>query len=149
MDSFNHLHGFVAVTKSLASLRRKQSQSTVQTPSDQLSREAKSSQYNSPDYAIRLAQKGSYMHEYDDINKENHGQNMKTVCKTLLERDQTVPQDSLFRDDLFEKTCEKVRDRNEAIIVQDISRLIVPSAMNLAIYGAKHLNHLYETVNES
>lgn len=35
------------------------------------------------------------------------------------------------------------------MIVQDITPLIVPSAVNLAIYDAKHLNHLYETVNES
>ena len=89
------------------------------------------------------------MREYDDIDdNDDKGKNMKTLCKTLLERDQTVPQDSLFRDDLFKKTCEKVRNRNEAIVVQDVTRLIVPSAENLAIYGAKHLNHLYETVNE-
>lgn len=90
------------------------------------------------------------MREYDDIDdNEDNGKNMKTLCKILLERDQTVPQDSLFRDDLFRKTCEKVRNRNEAIVVQDITRLIVPSAENLAIYGAKHFNHLYETANES
>ena len=89
------------------------------------------------------------MREYDDIDdNDDKGKNMKTLCKTLLERDQTVPQDSLFRDDMFKKTCEKVGNRNEAIVVQDVTRLIVPSAENLAIYGAKHLNHLYETVNE-
>ena len=91
------------------------------------------------------------MRDYDGIDDdaENNGQTLKTLCKTLLETDQTVPQDSLFRDDLFKKICEKIRNRNEAIIVQDITRLIVPSAMNLAIYGAKHLCHLYETVIES
>lgn len=150
MHAFTHLHDFFARKKSSASLRRKQSQSTIQTPSDQPSREAKSSQYNSPDYEIKLERKGSYMREYDDIDdNEDNGKNMKTLCKILLERDQTVPQDSLFRDDLFRKTCEKVRNRNEAIVVQDITRLIVPSAENLAIYDAKHFNHLYETVNES
>ena len=149
MHAFTHLHDFLARKKSSASLRRRQSQSTLQTPSDQPSREGKSSQYNTPDYEIKLERKGSYMREYDDIDdNDDKGKNMKTLCKTLLERDQTVPQDSLFRDDLFKKTCEKVRNRNEAIVVQDITRLIVPSAENLAIYGAKHLNHLYETVNE-
>lgn len=150
MHAFTHLHDFLARKKSSASLRRKQSQSTIQTPSDQPSREAKSSQYNSPDYEIKLERKGSYMREYDDIDEEeDNGKDMKALCMTLLKRDQTVSQDSLFRNDLFKKTCEKVRNRNEAIIVQDITRLIVPSAVNLAIYGAKHLNHLYETVNES
>jgi len=49
------------------------------------------------------------MREHDDIDDD-----MKTICKNLLERDQTLPQDSLFGDDLFKKTCEKVRNRNEA-----------------------------------
>ncbi|KAL9100900.1 MAG: hypothetical protein Q9163_003779 [Psora crenata] len=150
MYPFNHLQYFFAKKKSSASLRRKQSQLSLQTPSDQPSREGKSSQYNTPDYEIRLEGKGSYMREYDDIdNNDNKGENIKILCKTLLERDQIVPQDSLFRDDLFKKTCEKVRNRNKAIVVQDIGRLIVPSAENLAIYGAKHLNYLYETANES
>ena len=48
------------------------------------------------------------MREYDDIDdNDDKGKHMKTLCKTLLERDQTVPHDSLFRDDLFKKTCEK------------------------------------------
>lgn len=87
------------------------------------------------------------MREYDDIDDDNE-KNMKIFCKILLERDQTVPQDFLFRDDLFKRTCEKVRNRNEALVVQNITRLIVPSAENLAIYDAEHLNHLYETINE-
>ena len=148
MDALTGAHDFLARKKSSASLRRKQSQSTLQTPSDQPSREGKSSQYNTPDYEMKLERKGSYMREHDGIDDNEKGKNMKTLCKTLLERDQTVPQDSSFRDDLFEKTCEEVRNRNEAKVVQDITRLIVPSAKNLAIHGAKHLNHLYETVNE-
>jgi hypothetical protein len=34
------------------------------------------------------------------------------------------------------------------MIIQDITRLIVPSAKNLAIYGDRHLDHLIENVNE-
>ena len=34
------------------------------------------------------------------------------------------------------------------MVIQDITRLIVPSAQILAIYGAKHLDILIETVNE-
>lgn len=88
------------------------------------------------------------MREYDDIDDDNTGENMKALCKTLLERDQTLVQDSLFCDDLFKRTCEKVRNRNEAMVVQEVTRLIVPLAENLAIYDAKCLNHLLETVNE-
>ena len=72
----------------------------------------------------------------------------KSLCRRLLESEQDVPKDSLFRDDLFEKTCRKIQDRNEARVIQDISRLIVPSAETLATYGATDLDHLIEGVNE-
>ena len=145
MQALTHSHHFFARPP----LSRKESQS-LRTSNDQSSQGSKSSQYNTADYEIRLERKGSYMREYDDIDDdEEKGTNMKTLCKTLLEREQTTPQESLFRDDLFKKTCEKVRNRNEAIVVQDITRLIVPSVENLAIYGAKNLNHLYESVNEA
>ena len=147
MDAFTRVHDFLARKKSSASLHKK-SQSTLQTSSDQSSGEGKSSQYNTPDYEIKLERKGSCMREYYGIDNNDKGKNMRTLCKALLEKDQTVPQDSLFRHDLFNKTCEEVRNRNKAKVVQDITRLLVPSAENLAIYGAKHLNHLYETVNE-
>ncbi|PVH71469.1 hypothetical protein DL98DRAFT_435141, partial [Cadophora sp. DSE1049] len=54
----------------------------------------------------------------------------------------------LFRDGLFYKTCEKIQDRNEARVVQDITRLIVPSAETLATFGVKDLEILIESVNE-
>jgi hypothetical protein len=63
----------------------------------------------------------------------------KTVCRTFLEAEQIVPEDSLFQDYLFDETCEMIQDRNEAKVIQDIARLIVPSAQSLAIHGAKRL----------
>jgi hypothetical protein len=45
----------------------------------------------------------------------------KSLCRILLEKEQTVPQDSLFRDDIFDKACQKIQDRNKAKIVQDIT----------------------------
>ena len=65
-----------------------------------------------------------------------------------LEAEQIVPKDSLFQDDLFDETCEMIQDRNEAKVIQDIARLIVPSAQSLAIRGAKCLKSLIESVNE-
>ena len=72
----------------------------------------------------------------------------RTWCKTLLNSEQAVPIESLFRDDIFEKTCVKIQDRNEARVIQDISRLIVPSAETLATYGATNLDYLIEGANE-
>ena len=146
MHAFAHLHDFLArKKKSCSSSRRKKPQSASETPSDQLSRENKSSQYNNIEYEIHLEQKGSYMRKsalgITDASRD--------LCRTLLEKEQTVPQNTLFRDDLFDETCAGVQGRNEAMIVRDISPLICPSAQVLRIYGAKHLSHLFESVNEA
>ncbi|KAK2809713.1 hypothetical protein FQN50_003558 [Emmonsiellopsis sp. PD_5] len=132
--------------RSTPSPRRKQSASTVtsSTPSDQKPSQDKSAQYKDPRYEILLETKGCYMGE----SNQGITDASESWCKTLLNAPQNIPKDSLFRDDLFKATCEKVRPRNEAIVVQDIARLIVPSAENLAIFGDTHLNPLIESVNE-
>ena len=149
-EPFMPMHGFhpfeylLARKKSSASLRRKNSQSTLQTPSDQLSREVKSAQYTNSDYETGLESKGSHM----CMSPLDITDTSKSFCRILLENEQKFPQDTLFRKDLFRKTCERVARRNEAMIIRDILPLICPSAQTLAIYGAEHLNHLYESVNE-
>lgn len=128
-----------------ASLRRKQSESNLTGSSDQTKRENKSAPYRTARYTTLLAAKGSFM-DKSDLNITDAS---KSLCRRLLESEQDVPKDSLFRDDLFERTCRKIQDRNEARVIQDISRLIVPSAETLATYGATHLDHLIEGVNEA
>ena len=107
------------------SLRRKQSDSSLIGSSDQKKKENKSAPYRDTRYNTLLATKGSYMRELDD---DDIPKNVKDLCRTLLERDQTVPQNSLLRDDLFKRTCREIEDRNKAMIIQDITQLIVPSA---------------------
>jgi len=141
VSSMSHL---LARPKPSPSLRRKNSDSSTVTPSDQQPREVKSSKYRTANYATVLATKGSFM-DKSDLGITDAS---KSFCRTLLEKEQTVPQDSLFRDDLFDRTCRKLQDRNEARVIQDISRLIVPSAETLATYGATRLEHLIESVNE-
>lgn len=141
MQGFHHLQHLFARKRSSSPLRRKNSESSLRTPSDQLPREVKSAQYRTVEYEIGLEKKGSYMCKYKDGCKREH-------LEGLLYSEQTVPQDSLFRDNLFDNTCEKIRNRNEAMVIRDIGSLIVPSAQTLATYGATHLNHLYESVNE-
>ena len=140
MQALTHPHHFFARSP----LSRKESQS-LKTPSDQLSQGGKSSQYNNPEYEIRLEQKGSYMYRsplgITDTSWD--------FCRTLLEEEQIIPQDTLFRDDLFDETCKSVQGRNEALIVRDIIPLICPSAQVLRIRGAKHLSLLYQSVNEA
>ncbi|KAI4168092.1 MAG: hypothetical protein LQ343_006663 [Gyalolechia ehrenbergii] len=144
-DTMSHLQ---AKRKSTPSLRRKRSDSSLtassNTPSDQKPREEKSKPYQDPRYRTLLETKGSYMDEsmLDVTDK------CKKMCRTLLQKEQTVPDNSLFRDDVFKKTCRKLKDRNEARVVQDIARLIVPSAESLATLGVETLEILIESVNE-
>nr|KMM64139.1 hypothetical protein CPAG_00491 [Coccidioides posadasii RMSCC 3488] len=139
----------LARKKSASSLRRKRSglsslKATSNTPSDQKPREEKSAPYQDPRYSILLETKGSYMDKSElDITDAS-----KRLCRTLLEKEQTVPKDSLFHDDTFDKACRKLQDKNEARVIQDISRLIVPSAEKCATFGAKTLDVLVESVNE-
>ncbi|KAK2790975.1 hypothetical protein FQN53_007162 [Emmonsiellopsis sp. PD_33] len=134
--------------KSTSSLRRKQSQSSYvadsSTPTDQKSRERENAQYTNPRYEVVLETKGSFLGKSDLGITDGS----KDLCRLLLETEQTTPKDSLFRDDIFDELCEMIRNRNEAKVIQDITRLIVPSAQILTVYGARHLKILVESVNE-
>ncbi len=59
-----------------------------------------------------------------------------------------MPRDSLFCDEPFKSTCEKMQDRNETGVFWDISLLIVPSTEILTTFKAKKLEILIESVNE-
>ncbi|KAF2258002.1 hypothetical protein CC78DRAFT_505403 [Lojkania enalia] len=134
--------------RSTPSLRRKRSEGSLgassTTPSDQKPREEKSAPYRDTRYETLLATKGSFM----DTSEQGIVDASKAQCRELLEKRQAVPQESLFRDDLFESTCRKIRSRNETRVIRDISLLIVPSAETLATYGAKELEILIESTNE-
>ncbi|EDN03756.1 conserved hypothetical protein [Histoplasma mississippiense (nom. inval.)] len=144
-SNMSHL---LARKKSTSSLRRKPSEASSvassTTPSDQKPREEKSAPYGNARYRTLLETKGSFMKE----SKLGIADASKSSYQTLLHAEQRVPENSLFRDDLFKKICEKMQDRNEAMVIQDITRLIVPSAENLAIYGDEHLKILIESVSE-
>lgn len=73
----------------------------------------------------------------------------RSLCQQLLETDQSTPQNSLFSDERFEKTCSRLRNENEARVIKDITWLIVASAETLATYGATELDILIEKVNTS
>ncbi|KAI9805494.1 MAG: hypothetical protein M1825_000745 [Sarcosagium campestre] len=145
-SNMDHL---LARTKSSSSLRRKRSDPSSatpssMTPSDQKPREERSAPYRDLRYAMLLETKGSFMRK----DKDGVSEASKNLCRALLEIDQVVPDDTLFRDDLFEATCEEIQNRNEAKVIQDIALLIVPSARHLAIRGDKSLDILTESVNE-
>ena len=72
----------------------------------------------------------------------------KTLIGELLKEAQPVPKDSLFREDLFNSTFRKIRNRNETRVIRDISQLIVPSAEIFATSGDAGLDCLIESTNE-
>jgi hypothetical protein len=139
----------LARKKSASSLRRKRSDNELAeqsstTPSDQKSRDAKSAPYRDARYETLLATKGSFM-DKDDLGIVEKS---KVLVRKLRNQEQQVPQESLFRDDIFEVTCRKIRNKNETRVIRDISLLIVPSAEILTTYGASELARLTESVNE-
>ncbi|ATY67240.1 hypothetical protein A9K55_000341 [Cordyceps militaris] len=143
-----NMERFLARKKSKSSLRsRKRSEpgsASSTTPSDQRPREEKSAQYRDPRYKTLLETKGSFMDE-SALAIVDESRDMISV---MLSSQQAVPKNTLFRDDLFKKTCRRVEDRNEARVMRDITPLIVPSAEILAIYGASELDCLMESMNE-
>ncbi|KAF2453064.1 hypothetical protein BDY21DRAFT_367295 [Lineolata rhizophorae] len=133
----------LARKKSSSSVRRKQSDTgsttpSSTTPSDQNPREEKSTPYQHPGYPILLETKGSFMGK----DKDGPRKESKDLCRNLLEAEQNVPNTSRFSDHIFESTCQRIQGRNEAKVIQDITRLIVPSAEELADFGAEHLECL-------
>ncbi|KAK1827513.1 hypothetical protein QBC39DRAFT_393688 [Podospora conica] len=98
------------------------------TPSVQKPRDEKSAPYRDPRYKYMLKERGSFMTEaLSDLASPS-----KALCRSLLEKMPPVPSDTLFHDNVFATTCRKIRNKNEARVVQDIT----------------HLDILTESVNE-
>lgn len=73
----------------------------------------------------------------------------KQICQDMLSTTQPSPEGSIFDDSVFEKACKNLQNKNEARVIQDLSRLIVPSAETLALHKMnKQLAILTESVNE-
>ncbi len=84
----------------------------------------------------------------DDDDKVAATKECKALCQTLLNADQAVPHDSLFNDDLFKRVCQRIRNKNEARVIRDLSPLLIPSAEILYLRGATDFEHLIETVDK-
>ena len=133
------------------SLSRKRSNASLnsdttqtQASSNQQPREQKSAPYKHPLFEEQLNDCGSFM----DDHTEGITAASEELCQMLLRRTYSLPEHTLFSDDdLFKKTCKRIRGENETKVVRDIAPLIVPSAEILADSGAQHLEIIRETVN--
>lgn len=93
-----------------------------------------------------------------DVMLELHGVDMKLDsesiitpksrewCSTLLNTEATVPGGSGFQHESFARLMNKIKGSNKARVVQDIARLVVPSAETMHIQDAG--NYLVESVDE-
>ncbi|KAJ3490464.1 hypothetical protein NLG97_g5775 [Lecanicillium saksenae] len=132
----------------LPSRRRKTADSaTSKTPSDQRPREEKCVPYRDAKYHLLLRSKGSYMHTAGVGITDTS----KRLIRDLLDVHQPAPRETLFDETCFVQTCRNLLGKNEARVIQDISRLIVPSAEALAARAKhrRHLRHLTESVNDA
>jgi hypothetical protein len=137
----------LARKRSLSRKRSNASLASETTPSqitNTMSRDQKCAPYRHPLFHRQLKQCGSFMDDYElGATAES-----EELCQQLLRGPQQVSQETLFSDDeLFKKTCKRIKGENEARVIRDISQLIVPSAEILADRGAKHLAIFRETLN--
>jgi hypothetical protein len=142
------MHRLLAKKKSsTSSLHRKRSEASIvtsTTPSD-LQAE-KSAPYKNPSYeAVLEREAGSYMDKY----KPGVTEASERLCQTLLDSKQIIPQDTIFRDDIFDDTCQRLRGKNKARIFKDCTPLIVPWVEAHATLSAnRDLDIAIESVNE-
>lgn len=141
------MHRLLAKKKSTASLRRKRSEASFITSTTLSDLQAeKSAPYKNPSYETVLEREaGSYMDRY----RPGVTEASERLCQTLLDSKQVIPKDTIFRDDIFEDTCERLRGKNEARIFKDCTPLVVPSAEAHASLSAnRDLDIAIESVNE-
>jgi hypothetical protein len=75
------------IKKASTSLRRKQSNSSLTSSSDQNKRESKSVAYRDIRYTTLFEDKESYMRKFDN---DNIPKDMKDLCQMLLKKKQTI-----------------------------------------------------------
>lgn len=137
---------------------RKRSRSDSDDGSGGDSSDARTTRYRSAAYEIILETKNSFLRDDDGWADTVSADAGRALVRTLLRIatdtseaqafSHPTAQMTLFADSIFEKTCRKVAAKNEARVVRDILPLIVPSAENLGIWGATHLNKLVEGVDQ-
>lgn len=94
-------------------------------------------------YELLLQTMGTHMEDSEQGITDTSGR----LVERLLSSEQHVPRDTIFNDSIYKRTIRNLRGKNKARVVQDISRLIVPSAETLALHDKK-LRCLIESVNE-
>ena len=99
-----------------------------------------------PAYEKVLAGAGIFMQQ--QLGQASISNTCQQLCATLLNGEYELPEYSLLADNMFMTTMERVRCRNKARVMKDITPWIVPSPEFLyAHHGILHLRHLTEEIN--
>jgi hypothetical protein len=133
-----------AKKRSLSRKRSSGSMASSSSPSGSVSREQKCAPYRHQLFERQLKECGSFLDDHElGITPQS-----EKLCQQLLNGHQSTPGNTLFSDDnLFKKTCRRLKGENESKVVLRISELIVPSAEVLADQGAQHLSIIRESTN--
>ena len=126
-------------------VRKRSSASRSNAQTDTVPRDQKYLAAKSPLYEKTLGKVGIYM----DSDLSEPVSEDKAHCDALLVGAQPIPSDSLFHGNRFNYTCKRLRRRNEAMLLRDVTPVVTPSPELLFSYGAKNLEHLVEEINAS
>lgn len=141
-DSMEHLYA----EKKPGNPSRKSSKASTATPRAPGPEGKESASFKVPSYHVLLETRGySYMRSHEDGIRDE----CKNLCQQLLESKQPIPPRTIFGDDVFETTCNRLHGKNKERILKDLTQLIIPSAEPLATLGARHLDVVAESVNEA
>lgn len=124
--------------KSFASLQEKDSEANSSFTGGDATQAARN-----PEYERQLIVAGIYL----DGDMATISDDCAILCDSLLNGEQTVPEVSLFQDNLVETTFSRYLHRNESMVFRDITPLIVPSAELLYAFGSAHLQHVREDLD--
>ena len=107
--------------------------------------------YRYPQYKMMLeTEAGSYGYPHSIlIHPPSISKTSEKMCQTLFRRKQNIPEDTIFRDDIFHITCARLRGKNESRIARDYTPLIVPSVeAHATLSSNRELDIAIESVNE-
>ncbi|CAH0046374.1 unnamed protein product [Clonostachys solani] len=99
--------------------------------------------YRDPLYDMQLSAEDTAM----EVPESGITDESESQVRDLLTHEQVFPTGTIFDDGVFAAACRGLQDKSQARIVQDISRLIVPSAETLALRDG-NLRNLVESVKE-
>ncbi|KZF19256.1 hypothetical protein L228DRAFT_286106 [Xylona heveae TC161] len=141
----SHLFTRKIITPSRGRKRLKSGHAVPNNQDGRRPSEAKSIAYRDANYEEWLqVHAGFYMIEHALRISEKS----ENLCNKLLETKHMPPTRTIFSDETFEEACQRLQGKNEARIVQDIARLLVPSADALATFSDTRFEVLVESVDE-